>query len=95
MQHFSKDEFIKAYYRYSKEIHDYCLNKTSDKSQVQTITDRVFMKAWERVSAGAKVSNLKAFLYDIASTLLVEKEKLHRDLMAFSILSSNKIIRYS
>jgi len=67
-----QNQFLEAYNQYADAIFRHCYYKTSDREKSKDIMQDTFTKAWEYVSSGKEVENLRAFLYRIANNLIID-----------------------
>ncbi len=68
-------EFLKAYDAYSDAIFRHCYFRVSDRERAQELTQDTFMRAWDSISKGNVVENMRAFLYRIANNLIIDEYK--------------------
>jgi RNA polymerase sigma-70 factor, ECF subfamily len=64
--------FIKIYDEFASKIYTYCYFKVSTKEEAEDIAAQVFMRAWDSLSHGTEIKNVRAFLYRIAHNLVVD-----------------------
>lgn len=71
-----QDEFLKAYEAYSDAIFRYCYFRVYNRERARELSQETFMKAWEYLSrTGKKIDNLRAFLYKIATNLIIDDSR--------------------
>ena len=68
-------QFIKAFDEYADGIFRYCYFRVFNRERAKDLTQEAFMRAWEYVSKGNKIGNLRAFLYKIAHNLIVDESR--------------------
>lgn len=71
----TKIMFLESYNLYSDEIFRFVLFKLSDREKAKDVVQEVFMKMWIFLAKGEKVKNTRAFLYKIASNLVIDEYK--------------------
>ncbi len=67
-----EDIFLEWYTSHSDGIFRFCLLKTSNRNVALDITQETFSKVWEYISKGNEVQEPKAFLYRIATNLVID-----------------------
>src|SRR3989338_4735544 len=71
-----QDEFLQAYEAYNDAIFRYCYFRVYDRERARELSQETFMKAWEYLSrTGKKIENLRAFLYKIATNLIIDNSR--------------------
>ena len=75
-----ESEFIAAYDRYADAIFRFCIVRIGNRDAARDITQETFVHAWEHAAAGKPVSNMRAFLYRIASNLIIDRVRKHQEL---------------
>lgn len=73
-------EFLKAYDKLSDAIFRHCYFRVFDKEKAKDLTQDAFTKTWEYIAAGAAVDNLKAFIYRVATNLIIDHHRKHKDI---------------
>lgn len=66
------EEFQKAYEAYSDAIFRHCYFRVFDRERGKDTMQETFVRAWNYMSEGKKVDNMRAFLYRIANNLIVD-----------------------
>lgn len=69
----TENDFIKAYDAWADAIFRHCAFRISDREMAKDITQDVFIRAWEYVSRGGAVENMRAFLYRIAHNRIIDE----------------------
>jgi len=69
------EEFLRAYDKLSDAIFRYCYFKTSKRDLALDLAQETFTKTWEYLREGNQVKNLKAFLYKVASNLIIDEAR--------------------
>ncbi len=67
-----EDSFIEHYNEHSDGIFRFCFFKTGDRELAADLVQDTFMRAWNTLQKGKKVSNLKAFLYQVAKNAIID-----------------------
>jgi RNA polymerase sigma-70 factor, ECF subfamily len=68
-----RQEFIEAYDQYADGLFRHCYFKVSNRELALDLVQETFTKAWNAISKGQTVDNLKPFLYRIANNLIVDE----------------------
>jgi RNA polymerase sigma-70 factor (ECF subfamily) len=65
-------QFSEAYESYADAIRWHCWFRTMSKEDADELTQETFMKTWEYLQSGRSVENMKAFLYRVANSRLID-----------------------
>lgn len=65
-------EFSSIYDEFAPRIFTFCYFRVNSKEDAEDLASKVFIKAWNYISAGNKVDNMKAFLYRTASNSIID-----------------------
>lgn len=68
-----KEEFVQAYDGLSDALFRRFYFKLSDEEKARDFVQETFTKAWQYMSDGKEVENLKSFLYTIANHLIIDE----------------------
>lgn len=64
--------FSDAYEQYADAIRWHCWFRTFSQEDAEELTQETFMKTWEYLASGRSVLNMKAFLYQVANSRVVD-----------------------
>lgn len=67
-----EQEFIKVYDELADSLFRHCFFRVSDRERAKDLVQETFVKTWEYIVSGKEVSNLKTFLYKVASNLIID-----------------------
>ena len=67
-----KKSFARAYQKYAEAIFRHCYFRVYERSDARDITQDTFVRAWEYLSNGQEIDNMRAFLYKVAGNLVVD-----------------------
>lgn len=71
-----QDEFLRAYEAYADAIFRFCYFRLYDRERASELMQETFLKAWDYLSrTEKKVENLRAFLYKIATNLVIDESR--------------------
>lgn len=71
-----QDEFLQVYEANNDALFRYCYFRVYNRERARELTQETFMKAWEYLSrTGKKIDNLRAFLYKIATNLIIDESR--------------------
>jgi len=65
-------EFLQAYEQYADAIFRHCYFRVSDEDKAKDLTQDTFLKTWDYIAQGKEIGNMRAFLYRVASNLIVD-----------------------
>lgn len=76
----SEKELIDAYDRYADAIFRHCFFRVFNREKAKDMVQDVFIKTWEYTSRGGEVQNIRAFLYKVATNLIIDESRKKRAL---------------
>ena len=68
-----KQLFLEAYDEHADALFRHCLFKINDREIAKDILQETFVKTWNYISLGNKVSNIRAFLYKTLNNLVIDE----------------------
>lgn len=68
-----EERFLKEYDSHADSIFRFCLFKLSDREEAKDLTQETFTKVWGYMTRGGEVRNIKAFLFQTARNLIIDK----------------------
>ncbi len=75
----TKDTFLDAYDRYADAIYRHCFFRVFSKAKAEELVQETFMRAWDYLARGERVDNMKAFLYRVATNLIVDEARKRKE----------------
>lgn len=79
MQDSHEKKFLAAYDALADAIYRHCYFRVFSKARAEELTQDTFLRAWEYLSSGRKVENMKPFLYRIATNLIIDDSRKHKE----------------
>jgi len=74
MKNTKREIFLNAYDEFSDAIFRHCYFRVSDREKAKDLMQETFIRVWRYVDQGKEeVKNLKAFIYRIASNLIIDE----------------------
>jgi RNA polymerase sigma-70 factor (ECF subfamily) len=67
-----KQDFLLAYDTLADAIYRFCYYRVFSKEVAEELTQETFMKTWLYLSQNQRIDNLKAFLYRVATNLVID-----------------------
>jgi RNA polymerase sigma-70 factor (ECF subfamily) len=64
--------YLEAYEAYADAIYRHCYFRVFSKERAEELAQDTFLKTWEYLAAGKEVQNLRAFLYQVATNLIID-----------------------
>ncbi len=80
MENSAGDDFLKIYEEFSDAIFRHCYFRVSNQELAKDLTQETFTKTWEYISKGKKVENIKAFLYRVATNLIIDSFRKEKEI---------------
>jgi RNA polymerase sigma-70 factor, ECF subfamily len=74
-----EQEFLAAYDAYADAIFRHCYYRVYDRERGKDLMQETFIRAWEYLSKGEKVLNMRAFLYRVANNLIIDESRKKRE----------------
>ncbi|MBI4134524.1 MAG: sigma-70 family RNA polymerase sigma factor [Candidatus Sungbacteria bacterium] len=72
----SEEEFLAIYDSYAEAIYRHCFFRVFSRELAEDLTQETFIRAWEYAASGTRrVDNWKAFLYRIATNLVIDHSR--------------------
>lgn len=71
----NEKEFLIWYDKYADKLFRYCLYRVYDREQAKDLAQQVFLKAWEYLVQEKTVDSPQAFLYRIATNLIIDSRE--------------------
>lgn len=65
-------QILEVYDKYADAIFRHCYFRVHDRDLAIDLTQETFVRTWEYLRQGKEVDNLRAFLYRVASNLIVD-----------------------
>lgn len=84
--------FLDAYQMHSDAIFRFILFKIDNREKALDISQETFMKTWMHISNNGKIQNIRAFLYKVASNLVIDeyRKRDKKDYMTDSLESMSE-----
>ena len=67
------EEFLKVYDTLADAIFRYCYYRVSDHDLAKDLAQETFTRSWKYIADGKEIKNMRAFLYRVASNLVIEE----------------------
>jgi RNA polymerase sigma-70 factor (ECF subfamily) len=65
-------EFLAAYDAHAEAIYRHIFFRVYSKARAEELAQETFMKTWDYIKDGKQVENLRAFLYRVATNLVID-----------------------
>lgn len=75
-----EQEFLKAYDLYSDAIFRHCFFRVFDREVARDLVQETFMKTWEYLQKGHRIDNFRAFLYKVATNLIIDYSRKKKEI---------------
>lgn len=67
-----REAFLSAYDKHADAIFKHCYFRLFNRERAKEIMQDTFLRAWEQMTKGVEIKNIKAFLYRIATNLIID-----------------------
>lgn len=74
------------YQEHADAIFRHCYFRVQERERAKDIVQNTFVKAWEYLSGGGEIKNMKAFLYKVASNQIIDYYRSHKELSLDQLL---------
>ncbi len=85
----AQEQYLEAYELYADAIYRHCFFRVFSKEKAQELTQEVFMKTWVYLGEGKEVDNLRAFLYRVATNLIIDASRKKKEESLEAMLEHN------
>ncbi|MEK7075848.1 MAG: RNA polymerase sigma factor [Patescibacteria group bacterium] len=72
-------DFEKTYNEFADSIFRHCFFRVSSREVAKDLTQETFVKTWQALEKGKEVYNMKAFLYKVATNLIIDYYRKHKE----------------
>jgi RNA polymerase sigma factor (sigma-70 family) len=85
----TKNEFLAAYDSYAEAIYRHCFFRVFSAQRAEELTQETFLKTWEYLGDGKEIQNIRAFLYRVASNLIIDDSRKKKEESLEYVLEKN------
>jgi|SRR3989344_1335101 len=78
-------EFTSAFERYSDALYRHCYFRTYSRERARDVVQETFLKTWDYVRAGNSIDNLRAFLYQVATNIIIDESRKLKNVREVSL----------
>ncbi|MEK7608788.1 MAG: sigma-70 family RNA polymerase sigma factor [Patescibacteria group bacterium] len=71
--------FLDAYDQHADAIYRHCLFRVFSKERAEEFVQETFLRTWEYLEKGNEVENIRAFLYRVASNLIIDASRKKKE----------------
>lgn len=82
--------FLAAYDAHSEAIYRHCFFRLSSHERAEEFVQEVFLKTWQYLSQGKRVENIRAFLYRVATNMIVDEYRRKKETSLEGILEKSE-----
>lgn len=68
----NRETFLEAYDKHADAIFKHCYFRLFNRERAKEIMQDTFLRTWEQMAKGVEIQNIKAFLYRIATNLIID-----------------------
>ena len=83
--------FLEAYDKHSDAIYRHCYFRVFSKQRAEELVQEAFLRAWQYMSEGKDVENMRALLYRIATNLIIDDSRRRKEESLDGMLESETI----
>lgn len=74
-----KKQFLEAYDAYADAIYRHCVFRVFSKEKAEDLMQETFTKFWHYLGQGKQVDNVRAFLYRVATNLIIDHSRKKKE----------------
>lgn len=74
-----EQEFLGIYDAHADAIFRHCRFRVYSREHAEELTQETFLRAWEYLRKGTKIENMRALLYRIATNLVIDNSRKHKE----------------
>lgn len=78
-------EFLAAYEEHADALFRHCYYRVYSRDLAKELVQETYMKAWDYVREGNEVDNMRAFLYRVATNLVIDRSRKTKDITELSL----------
>lgn len=71
----SEEEFTRAYEEYGDALFRHCYFRLYDRDRARDLVQETFIRAWTYRAGGARIDNVRAFLYRVLTNLIIDETR--------------------
>ena len=83
-----EEKFLEVYETHSDAIFRYCYFRLYNQEKAKDMAQETFIKVWTYLKDGHEIDNLKAFLYRVATNLIIDDSRKKKE-TSLEILQEN------
>lgn len=68
-------EFLRHYDKYAEAIYRHCYYRVFDHERARDFAQETFLRAWQYLSAGRPIRQIRPFLYRVANNLIIDESR--------------------
>ncbi|MHB8871395.1 MAG: RNA polymerase sigma factor [Candidatus Doudnabacteria bacterium] len=78
-------DFEKTYNEFADSIFRHCFFRVSNREVAKDLTQETFVRTWQALEKGKEIENIKAFLYKVATNLIIDYYRKHKEVSLDSL----------
>ena len=94
-QGISEEQFIKIYDELADSIFRHCYFRIYNYERAKELMQETFTRTWEYVAKGKKIDNLKAFVYRIATNIIIDEARRKKSVSLDDLMENGFEIKFS
>jgi RNA polymerase sigma-70 factor (ECF subfamily) len=89
MEPLTEQEFLRAYDEHAAAIYRHCFFRVYSKEKAEELVQETYLRAWQYLRGGKRVDNLRPFLYRVATNLVIDHVRKHKESSLDALLEEN------
>lgn len=74
-----REEFLKSFDAYAEAIYRHCFFRVFSRMEAEDLVQDTYTKTWRYIAAGKRIENMRAFLYQVANNLIIDRSRKNRE----------------
>lgn len=85
-----KNKFLEAYDAYSNALYRHCFFRIFSRERAEELVQETFLKTWDYMLQGKEIANIRAFLYRVATNLIIDDSRKKKEASLDALLAESK-----
>ena len=90
-----EEKFIQIYDELADSIFRHCYFRIYNYERAKELTQEAFTRAWEYIAKGKRIDNLKAFIYRIATNIIIDESRKKKAVSLDDLTENGFEIKFS
>jgi len=83
-----QEAYLTAYDEHAEALFRHCYFRVYSRERAEDLVQETFVKVWDYLQKGNTVDNLKAFLYRVATNLIIDESRKKKEMSLEAVLEN-------